>query len=194
VNGPDACRFCRLYALALPAFAFAIGVFTSTLYFAPPSHASGAGIAISLLRSSAPMACGSALLLALVLWLQPLSASALRADLNRITRRACFVSAPGYLVAAGLVIVACFAVSSLFPRHDSGGFAGSLSLLRWQDVAVGAGATLLDTALIVGLGRRYAERLRAGASSLPAKLIIIVTVTVPLRATVALIFSSLLSG
>jgi len=178
----------------LPAFALAIGVFTSALYFIDPSRKIDAGIASSLLRSSAPMACGSALLLALVSWLQPLSASALQADLNRVTRRACAISGPGYLLAASLAIAVGFVVSLGFEPQNPAGFSGWVALVGWRDLAVGAGATLLDTALIIVLGRRYAERLRAGASSLPAKLIIVVTVTVPLRATVALIFSSLLSA
>jgi hypothetical protein len=195
VSRPDACRFCRLYAASVPAFAAVIGAGTSLPYLLDRSHAgSHALILLSVLRSAAPMAAGSGLLLALVLWMDPLSRGGLAAELSRNLRRACAVAGPGYVVAVGVALTACFAVSAAVLGQTWGGFQGWLALLAPRDFGIGALATLLDTALIVLLARRYAIRLQSAGLSLPAKLIVVLTVTVPLRATVALILSSFLPG
>jgi hypothetical protein len=66
-----------------------------------------------------------------------------------------------------------------------------LGIVRWRDFWIGARGTLLDVVLIILLARRYLVRLQAAGLSLPAKLIAVVTVTVGLRATLALVLSSL---
>jgi hypothetical protein len=63
-----------------------------------------------------------------------------------------------------------------------------------RDLGAGLAFTLLDTLLILLLARRFGARLRSTPASLPAKLIVVVTVTVPLRAMLALIVAPLLPG
>jgi hypothetical protein len=188
VSPPDTCRFCRLYAQSAPCFAALIGGWTSLQFMLEPRLGLHTPLLSSLLRASSPAASGTALLLALVLWAQPLSPSALRGELPRVLERAVLVTVPGYLASALLATAAAWAVARAF------GFGFTLAGLRLSWLAFGAGAALLDTALAVFLAWRFLARLRAGRMSLPAQLILVLTVTVPLRATVALIFANLLSG
>lgn len=193
----DSCRFCRIYAIAVVAFAVLIGAVTTLQFMgtAGPglrNHASQF-VFRDALRTLAPAASGSALLLALVLWAHPLAAHAVQEDRRRILRRAAAVALPGYLVAAlttitvGLsLLLGAFGQKSTIIGFGSG-------ILSWRDFWTGGTTTVGDTLLILFLAQRYGVRLQAGALSLPAKLIIVVTVTVGLRVTVALILSSLVS-
>jgi len=194
----DRCRFCRLYAWSVLAFGALVGGVTALQlmfsaarnlrFYASQLLAHGAA------RSGAAAACGSGLLLALVLWAHPLREPELREDLRRILRRALAVCAPGYLLALVAALAAAFPVAALGLGQTAELFFRGLGVIGWRDLAVGGCGTLLDTLLILFLARRYAARLQAGRMSLPEKLIVVVTVTVPLRATLGLIFSTLLSG
>ena len=195
MSAPDPCRFCKLYARLVPLLAALIAAGTSLPYFLDQvSYGREPLLLFRVLRSTAPMASGTALLLALTLWAHPLSQAALQADLKRILRRAAMVAGPGYLLASAVALAACFGMSVLILGQSWAGFRGWLAVVGWQDLAVGAAATLLDTALIAFLTWRYAPKLRAARLSLPVTLIVVLTVTVPLRATVALIFSTFAPG
>jgi hypothetical protein len=193
----DPCRFCRLYAIAVVGFAALIGA-GATLQFVLTSQAGLRRYASQFvfhdtLRTLAPAASGSALLLALILWAHPLTASQLQGDRRRILRRAAAVALPGYLVAAvtGILVGLSMLLGGFGQQLGAVGFGWSI--VTWRDFGSGGTTTLGDTLLILFLTHRYGVRLQAGGMSLPAKLIVVVTVTVGLRATVALILSSLVS-
>ncbi len=194
----DPCRFCRLYAFAVIAFAALVGVVT-TVQFVLSAREHFRTYAAQFLfhgtvRSLAPAASGSALLLALVLWAHPLTLRELQADKRRILRRAAVVALPGYLVAALTAVVAGLLVL-LGVFGQGGSIVGSgASVVNWRDFWTGGVATAADTLLILFLADRYAVRLQHGGLSLPAKLIIVVTVSVGLRASVGLVLASLVSG
>jgi len=145
------------------------------------------------LRVLAPATSGSALLLALVLWAHPLSAREVQDDRRRILRRAAAVALPGYLVAAIVGIVVGLSLLIGLFQQGLGILGLGSSVVTWRDVWTGGTTTAGDTLLILFLAQRYAVRLQAGGMSLPAKLILVVTVTVGLRATVALVLASLVS-
>jgi hypothetical protein len=193
----DPCRFCRLFAISVSAFA-ALAGFATTLQFLLSVGTKFGGreyasfvLALSVARSLAPAAVGSALLLALVLWAHPLAPQVVVADTQRILRRASALALPGYFAAAAVALACGFAVALAFGQPPSV-FETGFGVLAWGDVAVGLASTALDAALVVFLAWRFLGRLQAGRSSLPAKLILVLTVTVPLRATVALLFSMFL--
>lgn len=178
----DPCRFCRVFALAVPPLAVVMGLWTSLQASLDPSAAQkGHLVWASLVRATAPAASGSALLLALVLWSHPLRLAALSLDLPRILKRAALVALPGYLVAAGVALLAGMTFG-----------AGSVVVSR-ADFALGAAFAALDGAVLLGLGWRFLPRLSVTPLSLPAKLSLALAVTVPLRATVALVAASVLS-
>lgn len=185
----DRCRFCRLYAVSVIAFASLIGVVT-TVQFALAAREKHVSQFLfrDTLHTLAPAASGSALLLALVLWAHPLSLRDLQSDQPRILRRAAAVALPGYMVAALTAAVAS-AMVLLGVFGQAAAFAPSV--VTWRDFGAGGIATVTDTLLILFLAHRYLGRLQAGGMSLPAKLIIVVTVTVGLRASVGLVVSSL---
>jgi hypothetical protein len=139
---------------------------------------SGQALAWNAVRMFAPAAVGSAFLLALVLWAHPLSLLQLQNDLMRILTRGCLVSLPGYLMAALLMLVAGAWQSHVFAN------------LTPRLVGLGLVSTAFDVALIVVLARRFLPKLQLLRVSLPAKLVIVLTVTVPLRVTLALIVAS----
>lgn len=182
-------RFWSTYATSLVIFAALLsGVSVLASLASMPSAlppGAGARLVAGLLRSTAPMAAGSALLLALALFSESLPTATLSQQLDRTLSRAVFLAPLGYAVA---VLVALGAVGVF-----SGAFGvAPLSAVTRRDLGVGFGCTLLDTVLILLLTRRFALRLRETRASLPAKLIMIVTVTVPLRATLALLCAPLL--
>lgn len=180
-------RFYRYYARSVPAFAALIGAWTCLQYLLEPRVGLQAPLLSSLLCASAPAASGTALLLALVLSAQPLSLRAESRELLRIARPALLVTVPGYLLAALVATLAAWVVATAW------GFGFPLVGVRSSLLAHGALAALLDATLIVLLAWRFLARLQASRLSLPARLIIVLTVTVPLRATVALIFANALS-
>jgi hypothetical protein len=188
-------RFWVSYAAALVVFASLSSLASSFTYLVEGARLGADGrILASLVRSSAPMAAGSALLLALALWIEALPSASLARQLDPGLRRALSLALPGYLSSAAIAFGACAAVSAAATGLRPSGFGAWLGGLTREDGAAGLAFTLLDTALILLLARRYAVRLRAMPISLPAKLILIVTVTVPLRATLALIFAPFLPG
>jgi hypothetical protein len=197
VNKPDPCRFCRIYALAVVAFAALIGAAATAQFM----FTSGPGLRNQAsqfvfhdtLRTLAPAANGSALLLALVLWAHPLAVSHLQQDQRRISKRAAVVALPGYIVSAFTGIIVGLAVL-WGPFGQNGGIVGAgWRIVTWRDFGSGVTSTFGDTLLIIFLAHRYGVRLQTAGLSLAAKLIVVVTVTVGLRATVALILSSLVS-
>jgi hypothetical protein len=188
-------RFWVSYLSALLVFVLFPSLVSSYAYLADQTRFGGeARILVSLLCSTAPMAAGSALLLALALWSEAQPPASLPRELEHGLKRALAAALPGYLLAVTLAFAACFAVALLLGSARPSGFAGWLGELTPRDLGGGLALTLLDTALILLLARRFAVRLRAFPSSLPFKLIVIVTVTVPLRATLALVGASLLPG
>jgi hypothetical protein len=198
VTKPDACRFCRLYAASVVGFALPLGAGLALQFMLGLTKFGGGEylsrvLLLSAVRSAAAAVSGSALLLALVLWAHPLSLAEIRSDLRRILVRGLVVSLPGYAAAVGLALGAEFAVAAGFGQPWVV-FKVGFDILGWKDVGVGVVATLLDAALIVFLAWRYLERLQAARLSLPAKLIVVVTFSVALRATVGLVLSSVLSG
>jgi Permease MlaE len=195
----DPCRFCRLYALSVVAFAALIGVvmaaqmgfglrkFGGFEYIMPV-------IALSSVRSLAPGVTGSALLVAFVVWAHPLRLPELQSDLPRLLKRALLVTLPGF-VAAVLVALG----SGLVFAHLGLGVSwhaaqAALASLTRADWAVGALSALIDAGLIVFLAWRYLPRLQAAGSSLPMKLVLAWTFGTGLRMTVGLLGSLLLSG
>ena len=198
MKNEDSCRFCRIYAIALVGFAALVGAGTTLQFMLSVGDRLGGRdcsslvLVLSVVRSLAPAASGSALLLALVLWAHPLTASQLQADLRRILTRALVVSAPGYAVGGIVAVAAGFAVASGFGQPWANLKRG-FGVVGAADFGVGLLATLVDAALIVFLAWRYLARLQAGRMSLPAKLIVVVTFSVGLRVTVALLVSILLS-
>jgi hypothetical protein len=194
---PDACRFCRLFAISVSTFAALAGALTTLQFllsvgtkFGGREYASFA-LVLNVARSLAPAAVGSALALALVLWAHPLSASEVAAELRRILLRGLAIAVPSYLAAGAIAIAGGFLVATAF-RQTPSVFGQGFGVVGWADLAVGLVSTALDAALIAFLAWRFLARLQAGRSSLPAKLILVLTVTVPLRATVALLFAMVL--
>lgn len=184
--------FWRVYLLALGPFALLVGLVTSLAHLVQRDRPrAGDELVSSLLRSTAPMASGSALLLALVLWLWALPSGRLTLELDPGLKRAALLVLPGYALAALIALGAGGLAAALLGRSDVP-VLGSAALLDGRHVGVGLLAALLDAALILILTRRYAGRLSALRASLPAKLILVVTVTVPLRATAALLLASAL--
>lgn len=147
-----ACRFCRLYALSVPGFAALIGAWTSVQFLLEPRVGLQAPLLASLQRATAPAASGSALLLALVLWARLLPPSAVARELPRTLRRALLVSLPGYLLALLVATLTAWAVM------QGVSLASFVSGLRSSSLAFGAGAALLDAALISLLAWRFLER------------------------------------
>ena len=196
---PDPCRFCRIYALAVVAFAVLLGVGTMLQFSLSAGSKLGLVddgshvLVLSVVRSSASAVSGSALLLALVLWAHPLTPAQLQADLRRILTRGLLVSGPGYAVGGGIAIAAGLALARALGQPWTSLVRG-LGVVRPADFAVGLLATLVDAALIGVLAWRYLARLQAAGMSLPAKLIVVLTFSVGLRVTVALLLSILLSA
>lgn len=173
----------------------AISAVSSYAYLADGRRFGGDSlILVSLLRSLAPMAAGSALLLALALWAESSTPANLARDLERALKRALPLALPGFAASVAVAFGVCFAMAAALLGSGKSGPGKWLADIRREDVAAGLAFALLDTALIWVLARRFAVRLRSTPISLPAKLIVIVTVTVPLRATLALIFAPLMPG
>jgi hypothetical protein len=188
-------RFWASYLLALVGFTSLISGLSAYGYLADQARVGASALLlVSLLRSSVPMAAGSALLLALALWADALPAVGFAQELDRGLKRALVLAAPGYALSALIGVGVCFVVAAALAGQSGAGFAGWLTQATRLDLGMGLSFTLLDTLLLLLLARRYAPRLRAMPASLPAKLIVIVTVTVPLRATLALFLAPFMPG
>lgn len=197
MKAPDNCRFCRVYALVVLAFAVVAGAGTALQFGLGLGKFGGHDymmrvVLLSALRSLAPGVAGSALMIAYVVWAHPLSAAALQAELPRFLKRGLVVSGPGYVVAAVVAIGVGFLTAHF-------GFAVPWELARQSfatatrgDVAAGLMFTLLDAALIAFLAWRYLPKLQATRQPLPMKLVVAWTFGTGLRLTVALLGSMLL--
>lgn len=200
----DPCRFCRLYALSLPPIAVLLGLLLTwqasllaqPQLLAPGVYTSGGlapgGLLVSLLRSVAPAANGSALLVALVLWAHPLPAAQMKGELPAILKRVGFVCLPGFTVAALLGWAASWALGVLW--LDLPVRALSAGELRRADVGSALLATLVDAAVIAFAAWRGLAKLQTASFSLPAKLVLSWTVLFPVRAVIGLVLESVLPG
>jgi hypothetical protein len=147
---------------------------------------------VSLLHSVAPASSGSALMIALVLWVHPLTSPATERELLRILKRAALVSIPGFVVAA---LVSWLVSRALGPSLlDIPAPAFSAQALRAWNVGFGALATLADAALVLFAAWRFLPRVQAMRLSLPGKLALSWTVLFPLRAFVGLVLQENLPG
>jgi hypothetical protein len=199
VTNTDPCRFCRIYAIAVVAFAALVGaVMAAQMGFGLRKLGGHEYImrvvALSTARSLAPAIAGSALLLAFVVWAHPLPVQQLQTELPRFIKRGLLVTLPGYAIAAAIALCVGTLVSHvLFGVPWAAGREGAGFLLA-RDGLVGAISALTDAALICFLAWRYLPRLQAGRSSLPMKLVIAWTFGTGLRMTVGLLVSMLLPG
>jgi len=193
----DACRFCRLYAIFVLAFAALVGVVSAAQMALGLGQVGGSelvvpALALNALRSLAPGVSGSALLVTLVIWAHPLPAPQVRAELPRFLKLALLISVPGYLGAAVVILATGWLVSAAVL-----GVSGSMLRAAWHAVSpldwgVGLLGTLVDAGLIAFLAWRYLARLQAGRSSLPMKLVLAWTFGTGLRMTAGLLLSLLL--
>lgn len=188
MSEPDRCRFCRLFALSVVGFAALLGLLGS--YGCNDAERFYVFVA-NTLRSLAPGAVGSAFLLALVLWAQPLAAAELAGDLRRILWRGALVSLPGYLLAS-LVALGVGALANAVFGLALPAVQAALGSLTARSLLLGVVSTAGDAGLIVVLAWRFAARLQALRASLPAKLVLVLSVTVPIRVSFALLLASLL--
>lgn len=197
----DPCRFCRLYALSLTPIALLLGalltaqtafVLAGSALLSAPRPLGPSEVLVSLLHAVAPATNGSALMIALVLWVHPLAGSAAALELPRVLKRAALLSIPGFGVAALLSWAASSALGIVvldIPAH-----AFSVSALRAWNVGFGVVATLLDAALVLLAAWRFLPRLHAARLSLPAELVVSWTVLFPLRAFLGLVLQANLPG
>jgi hypothetical protein len=197
----DPCRFCRLYGLSLVPIAALLGaLLTWQTAFAlghselllPPRQLEASEMWVRLLHAVAPASSGSALMIALVLWLHPLAASVVGLELPRVLKRAALISIPGFMLAA-LLSAAVSAALGMGPL-DIPARAFSVSGLRPWNVGFGVVATLADAALVLLAAWRFVPRVQAMRLSLPAKLALSWTVLFPLRALVGLVLQANLPG
>lgn len=191
----DPCRFCRLYALSLVPIAALLGAMMTwqTSLLLPGAARSGQSyMLVRLLHSVAPASSGSALMIALVLWVHPLTLPAMERELLRILKRAALVSIPGFVVAA---LVSWLVSRALGPSLlDIPATAFSAQALRAWNIGFGALATLADAALVLFAAWRFLPRVQAMRLSLPGKLALSWTVLFPLRAFVGLVLQENLPG
>lgn len=191
------CRFCRLYAIGVVAFAALVGAVTAAQMacglrkFGGYQHVMPV-VALSTLRSLAPAVTGSALLVAFVVWAHRLRPAQLQADLPGLLKRALLVSLPGYLVAVATAIGAGLLVCGLGLGVSGQTATLALAYVTPSDAVVGALSALCDAGLVVFLAWRYLARLEAGGASLPMKLVLAWTFGTGLRMTVGLLVALLL--
>jgi hypothetical protein len=196
VTKSDPCRFCRIYGVSLLLVAALMAAATALQFAVGLGKFGGIeyafrAVALSAVRSVAPAAAGSALLLAFVLWAEKQSPAQLKLDFERVLRRALWVSLPGFLVAALAALVMGALMLVVFGQKLSQLLPG-LGLLEPTDWVAGALSTVVDSGLISFLARRFLPRLHQSGFSLPLKLVLVITVSVPLRASVALMLASVL--
>jgi hypothetical protein len=192
VKTPDACRFCRLYALGVAAFAALLGAVMAVQTGFGLQKLGGHEyimrvVTLSAVRSLAPGVTGSALLVAFVVWAHPLTASQTQADLPRLLKRGLLISLPGYLLAALVVPGVALVVAHFAFGVAWAALGQSLSIITPADWATGALSAYLDAGLIVLLAWRYLLRLQASPSSLPMKLVLAWTFATGLRLTLGVL-------
>jgi hypothetical protein len=191
----DPCRFCRSYALALPPIAVLLGLlitWQAALLAQPERGVASGALLVSSLRSVAPAANGSAVLIALVLWAHPLTPSNVHAELPAISKRVGLVCLPGFLAATLLSWAASWSLGAGVLELPARVF--SAAGLGRVDVAFALLATLVDAGVVVFGAFRGLGRLQAARFSLPAKLVLSWAILFPIRAIVGLVLESLLPG
>lgn len=184
-----------MYALSLPPIALLLGLLLTwqVAFLAEPGRGPTSGaVLISLLRSVAPAANGSAVLIALLLWAHPLPPSSVQRELPAILKRVGFVCLPGLLAAALLSWAAAWSLGANLLELPARVF--SAAALRRADLAFALLATLVDAAVIAFAAFRGLSRLQAARFSLPAKLALSWAVLFPVRAVVGLVLESALPG
>ncbi|HVY30002.1 MAG TPA: hypothetical protein VHB79_25770 [Polyangiaceae bacterium] len=187
MNEPERRRFYELFAWSLLGFAF--------LFSLLGNHWSQSEYALSWIPQHAvgmfgPVVVGSAFLLALVLWAVPLSGALLQSQLKRILFRGLMVSVPGYAVACALVVAVQVLMQVALGAPLSAARDG-LARLSLSFLYRGLVSTACDVGLVAFLAWRFLPRLHASRDSLPAKLVLVLTVSAPLRVTLALVVTSL---
>lgn len=191
------CRFCRIYALGVVAFAAFVGVAhafgLASSKFAGHEYLMSV-IVLNAVRSLAAAVIGSALLVALVVWAHPMPVAQMQADLPRVLKRGLLVSAPGYAVAVALIAGLGLLLASLAFSVPSSFAPRALAMVLPTDWLAGALCAMADSGLVVFLAWRYLPRLQAGRSSLAMKLVIAWTFGTGLRMTVGLFVSMLVPG
>jgi hypothetical protein len=188
----DRCRFCKLYAAALPALALPIGVITTIQFCFGLQKLGGQEylwrvVLLSALRSTGPGVSGTALLLALLLWAHPLSPTTIAGQLPGILKRGLLASAPGMLVAVLVILGASFLTAVTFFDIPAAHFVAATRVVRRLDLAACLLATLADALLVTLLAWRGLLPLQQKGFSLPAKLAIALPVTFVLRSLVGLL-------
>jgi hypothetical protein len=192
----DRCRFCKLYAAALPALALPIGVITAIQFCSGLQKFGGQEhvwrvVLLSALRSTGPAISGTALLLALVLWAHPLSTTALAEQLPRILKRGLLVSAPGMVVAVLVIVGASFITGVALFDIPAETFGAAMRVVSRSDLAACVLGTLADALLITLVAWRGLVPLQQKGFSLPAKLAIALPVSFVLRSLVGLLLPAL---
>jgi len=188
----DRCRFCKLYAAALPALALPIGVALTVQCYLSLRTYDGVSLVwrlvlLSALRSTGPAINGTALLLALLLWAHPLPVAVLAEQLPRILKRGLLVSAPGVVVAALVILGASFVTGLALFGLPAGYVKTATEAVNRSDFAACLLATLADALLVTLLAWRALVPLQKKGFSLPAKLAIALPVTFVLRSLVGLL-------
>jgi hypothetical protein len=199
VTKVDPCRFCRIFALLVVAFAALVGaVMAAQTGFGLGKFGGHEYImrvvTLSSVRSLAPGAVGSALLVAFVAWAHPLRVAQVEADLPRLLTRAMLIALPGYLIAVMVVPGVALVISHWAFGVPWNALREAIRFVRPGDCAAGAFSTLFDAGLIVFLAWRFLLRLQASPSSLPTKLVLVWTFATGLRLTLGVLSTLVLPG
>jgi ABC-type transporter Mla maintaining outer membrane lipid asymmetry permease subunit MlaE len=198
-DNPRRFRFGKLYAIGLGGFATPLGALLALQSWLGLQKFGGVEYAprvvfLSAVRSLGPGASGTALLLAFVLWAHRVAPPALAAELPRISRRALLIAIPGYALGTALVLSSGLLACALLGVPLRVSLASARGVLHPLDFLAGAASACVEALLIVALAWRFLRPLMTARLSLPAKLVIVLTATVPLRAMLGLVVSSFLPG
>lgn len=187
----DGCRLCKLYAIALVGIACFLGAL-QTVQFAVELNKFGGleytwrVVLLSALRSSAPAANGSALLLALLLWAQPLSPPALALELPGKLKRGLLLSLVGYPAAVLLLLAVSLPIAAGAFAMPLDTLPSALRVVTLGDVVIGYSSTLVDALVICLVAWRGLPALQRGKLSLPAKIAVALPVLFVIRSVVGL--------
>jgi hypothetical protein len=185
VSESDRCRFCRLFAWSLLGMTAVLGA-CSGLLLRGSDYPLIVFVSLAV-RSVPPAAVGTALLPALVLWAQALPPGRVDSDLRRILIRGAAISLPAHFVALLLLLLIGVALG-IAP------LSAAFASLAARHVGSGLVSTACDVVLVAFLAFRYLVRLRAFPLSLPAKLALVIGITTPARAALALLVAQFLSS
>lgn len=187
----DGCRFCKLYAVALVAVAVLLGVLQTVQFSVGLGKLGGPeyvwrALLLSAVRSHAPAANGSALLLALLLWSHRLPPQALTLELPSKLKRGMLLSLVGYPAALLLLLLTSLPVARVLFGAPLGAVSSALRSLGPGDWAMGYVSTLVDALVIVLVSWRALPALHGSKLSLPAKIGVAWAVLFVVRAMVGL--------